>query len=112
MSNADTSQVTIHKRNRYSDGNSTMSSQTSETSSQEAPKKKKYRIVPNSFTSPPSTALSSETKKSPPADVIDVDSELPKDRTELLRFVRLKKKNKKNHKKLALINFSLLFFCS
>lgn len=58
------------------------------------PKKKKYKIVPNNFTSPPlahnsissitSSALNAPTSK---VAVDMTDNELPKDRKDLLKFV-------------------------
>lgn len=94
----DNSQVAIHKRNRNNDENaSSLSSQSSDLSTFEAQKKKKLKLVANDYyQSPPlqsqtSTASSSSMDNLPkPVDVMDVDSELPKDRKDLLHFVSAK----------------------
>lgn len=91
MSN-DPSEVMIHKRNRNRDENTlASSSQSSDLSAYEAPKKKKYKIISNDFVSQTSTALSTTVDSPPqPVDVLDIDSKLPKDRKDLLHFVSAK----------------------
>lgn len=92
------SEVTIHKRNRSFDEKHSQNSCDSlaSLSTFDAPKKKKYKIVPNSYVSPPSkntesspNSSSSPENKSPENSVnaLNTTSELPKDRRELLKFV-------------------------
>lgn len=111
---SDSSQVTIHKRNRGSDENISPSNSFESPPSTEfdnnMPKKKKYKIVPNSsVTSPPpqayqstsntnlsttnrpmSAAASTVTSKATTSAASSLTSdtgELPKDRKDLLKFV-------------------------
>lgn len=95
------SEVTIHKRNRNGDDfistpSSSNDSQSTTLSDYDGPKKKKYKIVPNSYVSPPSkiepiSGLAS-MKRSPENSINTANvSErvLPKDRKELLLFVSI-----------------------
>lgn len=91
------SEVTIHKRNRTSDegiSQSTFDSQSTTLSEFEVPKKKKYKLVANSFVSPPSKIQSfsvSTTTNQSPENAVNagnvVEKTLPTDRKELLLFV-------------------------
>lgn len=60
----------------------------------EAPKKKRLKLVANDYSElPPSQSQTSTSSSSfmqslaKPVDVMDIDSELPKDRKDLLHFV-------------------------
>lgn len=87
------SEVTIHKRNRLTEEKISQNSSEHLSDLFDAPKKKKYKIVPNNYVSPPSKNSQSapSTENKPPENSINVlntTSELPKDRRELLKFVR------------------------
>lgn len=94
------SDVTIHKRNRESEDlfsqTSSIDSQSTTISDIDAPKKKKYKLVPNSYVSPPSKiepiSASVSTKRSPENSINTAnvsEKVLPKDRKELLLFVSI-----------------------
>lgn len=92
------SEVTIHKRNRTADDTFSQTSNDSQSttlSDFDAPKKKKYKIVPNTFVSPPSkseSASAATTSRSPensPNASNVAGKILPKDRKELLMFVSI-----------------------
>lgn len=100
MSGDSSSLVKIHKRQK-SEENSQENSIPQEISPTDAPKKKKYKIVPNSFPSPTfayqssssvasvsaSTSAAADSQMSSKNYVMDTETELPKDRKDLLRFV-------------------------
>lgn len=83
------SQVAIHKRNRKSPTQSQEQSPSIFDSGSNLPKRKKYKIIPNSVTS--STGEQSVTISSlPENDDVNSsigESEIPSDRKELLKFV-------------------------
>lgn len=113
MSTDSSSQVTIHKRNRGVEENISPSNSIESPPcidlDNDLPKKKKYKIVPNSLTSPPpkacqptpSTNLSTLNKPKVTATIttrpamataptptqMSAATELPKDRKDLLKFV-------------------------
>lgn len=92
------SEVPIHKRNRTNEEVLTQTSSDSQSttlSDYEAPKKKKYKIVANSYVSPPSKiqsfSASTTITQSSSENSINarnaVEKTLPTDRKELLLFV-------------------------
>lgn len=97
FSSENLSEVTIHKRNRTSDeglSHTSSDSQSTTLSDYEVPKKKKYKIIPNSFVSPPSKiesfssskVMNQSSENSVNAGNV-VEKTLPTDRKELLLFV-------------------------
>lgn len=90
-------EVTIHKRNRPIDDSLSQASGDSQSTTMsadcDAPKKKKYKMVPNSFVSPPlkrePAATASQSPENSPNAVNVERKALPKDRKELLMFVRI-----------------------
>lgn len=87
-------EVTIHKRNREINDiqkvDDQLDSASNGCSDAENPKKKKYKIVPNGFQSPPQQFNSNSTVASSSTEKIErIENELPRDRKDLLKFVRL-----------------------